>query len=134
MNQGRNQPGDDRKGDQNGKVRVEDVPVEESLLNHLSLPAQLPQFQDKGIEKIEAALLGRLQESAASMSDSSTPDDQTIWLSITRSLASWQRMTACGRLDKTVLQAELQNLNPSDFLILYVRKQNAAIFIYRNLK
>lgn len=126
--------GRSKEGDRNAKVRSEDVSVEESLVNHLSLPSQLPQREDTGVDKIEAALLSRLEDSALSMSDTPTPDDQNVWLSVCRSLAAWRRVTACGRLDKTVLEEQLRQLSPNDFLTLHIRKQNAAIFLYRSVK
>lgn len=112
--------------------RFEVISVEESLVNHLSLPSQLPQREDPSIEKIELELFSRLQDSALSISEVATTSAKDVWLSVCRSLAVWKRVTASGRLDKTVLEDELRQLSTTDFILLYIRKQNAALFIYRS--
>jgi hypothetical protein len=114
--------------------RFEAVPVEESLINHMSLPSQLPQHEDTGIEKIELELLSRLQDSAFYISDVATTKAKNVWLSVCRSLAVWARVTASGRLDKTILEEELRQLSVTDFILLYIRKQNAGVFIYRSTR
>ncbi|OIW23013.1 hypothetical protein CONLIGDRAFT_719555 [Coniochaeta ligniaria NRRL 30616] len=105
--------------------------LEECLINHLSLPAQLPQHQESGLERTEAALCSRLEAEAMCMRDLPENTSRSVWQSVCRSLATWRSVTAYGRLDKTVLEAELTRLDTSDFLILYIREQNAGISIHR---
>lgn len=106
--------------------------VEESLINHLSLPPQLPQHQDLGLERIETALLSRCEDSAMCLRDLPGTTSENVWQSVCRSLAAWRSITASGRLDKAVLEIELRRLDHRDFLTLYIREQNAAICIYRS--
>lgn len=108
------------------------ITVEESLINHLSLPPQLPQFEEFGLETIERALLARIQHSARCMRDLPASPSRNAWQSVCRAIYAWQNVTEYGRLDKTVLETELRNLDISDFLVLYIREQNAGISIYRS--
>lgn len=101
-------------------------------MNHLSLPPQLPQHQDPGLEKIESALLSRCEDSAMCLRDLPASVSREAWQSVCRSLAAWRSITAYGRLDKVVLETELRRLGHGDFLTLYVREQNAAICVHRS--
>lgn len=108
------------------------VSLEESLINHLTLPSQLPQHQESGLENIESGLLSRLEDAAICMRDLPDNPSRAVWQSVCQSLAAWRSVTAYGRLEKTVLEAELRRLDTCDFLTLYIREQNAAITIHRD--
>ncbi|KLU86308.1 hypothetical protein MAPG_05323 [Magnaporthiopsis poae ATCC 64411] len=57
-----------------------------------------------------------------------------LWGSVVRSLRASAHVASRGSLDSSALLSELQKVTTtasSDFLIIYVRGQNAAIFIYR---
>jgi hypothetical protein len=106
--------------------------VDDLLLNHLSLPPELPQRQDSNLEKIETALISRLEDAANCMSGLPGNTSHDIWSSVWLFLATLRRFTAYGRLDKTAIQAKLIKLDTGGLLTLYVRAQNAAILIYRS--
>jgi len=114
-----------------GRLQPE-ISLEESLINHLSLPPQLPSRQDRGVEKIEALLLSRCEDVAMLMRDLQGNPSGDAWQSVCRSLAAWRSMTAYGRLDKAVLESELRRLDHGDFVALYIREQNAGICVHRS--
>jgi len=112
-------------------VKRPPLSIDEHLVNHLFLPPQLPQGQEPGLTKIELGLLSRLEDAAICMRDLPANPSQELWQSVSRSLASCRRIAAYGRLDKTVLEAELRRLDPLDFMALNIREQNAGITIHR---
>ncbi|KAL8419176.1 hypothetical protein RB594_002398 [Gaeumannomyces avenae] len=115
-----------------GNRRQPHLMVQDALVNHLAMPVRLPQQQDANIANVEAALLERVILAAKTMRQGS---HHLLWESIGRSLKASANVASCGRLDRSALINELRHVTSvasSDFLIIYVRGQNAAIFIYRD--
>ncbi|KAL8391947.1 hypothetical protein RB595_002236 [Gaeumannomyces hyphopodioides] len=114
------------------KRRPPHLTVQDALVNHLAVPVRLPQQQDINIANVEAALLERVILAAKTMRQSS---HHLLWESVGRSLKASANVAPCGRLDRSVLVNELRHVTSIaslDFLIIYVRGQNAAVFIYRD--
>ena len=116
------------------KARTGKLPpaVDEALLNHLVLPLQLPQAQDRDLDSIEGALFGRLTEAAKLMRDLPKNDASSLWDSISRSLVSSRSFSVGGRLERSSLLRELRHVAKADFIFLYIRSQNAGVYIRRS--
>ncbi|KAK7937284.1 uncharacterized protein PG986_014152 [Apiospora aurea] len=106
----------------------------QSLFNHLAFPIQLPQQEDTIIPKVEAALVDRLIVASRRMQDYTHGD--AVWQSIRRTLEATTKVTnPAGRLERTRLQSQLREFAAatarSEFLILHIAAQNAAILLYK---
>lgn len=105
--------------------------VMKALFNHIALPIQLPQQQDKPHE-VESALSDRLLAASRVMRDAGVDDrGYKIWESIRRSLLVCRSVNSGGRLERTQLQQQLRQAAISDVLILHVIPQNAGIVVSR---
>ena len=108
---------------------------EEALLNHLSLPAKLPQRQEHNIDGIETALCELLVNAAKTERDLPEQPKPSLWDSITRSLIASRKFVADGgRLERTSLMSELRHVAESEsgFLFLHIRTHNAALLVQRS--
>ncbi|PBP24232.1 hypothetical protein BUE80_DR004858 [Diplocarpon rosae] len=106
-------------------------PPESSLLedvfNHVALPTKLPGRQDGNLDKIEDALVERMSASLSRLSDSLL--DPTFGESLQRSLKVARRINLGGRLMKSSLLDEFQQINTTDFILIHVAEQNAVLLI-----
>ncbi|RBR10600.1 hypothetical protein FVER53590_12130 [Fusarium verticillioides] len=105
--------------------------LNDALYNHLVLPPQLPQRQDSNLDELEKALLNRLLVSVKHMRDLPGNDQSYVWSLIERGLRATQSIHAGGHVDRTALIRELNDFGESDFLVVYVRSQNCALYIRR---
>jgi len=104
--------------------------VDEALLNHLELPAQLPQRQDEHLDAIEDALLGQAIAAARVMRDLPENPGYLLWDAVRRSLAACRSVIAAdGRLERSALLAELRHVAQGGFLFLHIKSQNAGILL-----
>lgn len=116
----------------NGKSdREKSLSLNDALYNHLVLPPQLPQRQDSNLDELEKALLNRLLVSVKHMRDLPGNDQSYVWSLIERGLRATQSIHAGGHVDRTALIRELNDFGESDFLVVYVRSQNCALYIRR---
>jgi hypothetical protein len=113
-----------------GSTIDEALAIGEALVNHLALPPQLPQCQDREIEKVEAALTDRLINAAKLMRDLPGNPRSLVWDSVYRSLEAGKSAVVNHRLEKFSLVRALQNLANTEYLVVYIRNQNAAVLIY----
>ncbi|KAI1012045.1 hypothetical protein LB503_004205 [Fusarium chuoi] len=102
--------------------------LNDALYNHLVLPPQLPQRQDSNLDELEKALLNRLLH----MRDLPGNDQSYVWSLIERGLRATQSIHAGGQVDRTALIRELNDFGESDFLVVYVRSQNCALYVRRS--
>ncbi len=104
--------------------------IDEALLNHLALPVRLPQVQDRSIENLEAALTDRIVFAAKQMRDLPDNPSSRTWESIRESLETGKSLAVSHRFNKFSLLAALRQFTRNNFLVLHLRNQNAAVFIY----
>ncbi|KAJ4247759.1 hypothetical protein NW762_012967 [Fusarium torreyae] len=110
----------------------EDISLNDAVYNHLVLPPQLPHRQDANLGEIENTLTDRLLESIKYMRDLPNNDLSSTWNSVGRGLQATKSIHAGGHVDRTALARELNDLGESDFLVVYVRSQNCALYIRRS--
>ncbi|KAI5460281.1 hypothetical protein BGZ63DRAFT_454593 [Mariannaea sp. PMI_226] len=106
--------------------------VNEALFNHLALPPVLPHRQDPNIREIEDALSERALAAAQFMRDLPSNELYLTWDAVARSLQASKKVHGNGNIDRSMLARELNALHENDFLILHVRAQNCALFLYRS--
>ncbi|CVK86307.1 uncharacterized protein FPRN_06247 [Fusarium proliferatum] len=106
--------------------------LNDALYNHLVLPPQLPQRQDANLDELEKALLSRFLVSVKHMRDLPGNDQSYVWSLIERGLRATQSIHAGGHVDRTALIRELNDFGGSDFLVVYVRSQNCALYVRRS--
>ncbi|KLP18435.1 uncharacterized protein LW94_1352 [Fusarium fujikuroi] len=106
--------------------------LNDALYNHLVLPPQLPQRQDANLDELEKALLNRFLVSVKHMRDLPGNDQSYVWSLIERGLRATQSIHAGGHVDRTALIRELNDFGESDFLVVYVRSQNCALYVRRS--
>jgi hypothetical protein len=109
-----------------------DLSLTEALYNHLVLPPQLPHRQDPNILEVEDDLLDRVLASAQCMRDLPGNELYSTWDAITRSIQAAKTISSNGNIDRLMLARELESLEEKDFLVVHVRRQNCAMFIYRS--
>ncbi|KAK3313080.1 hypothetical protein B0H66DRAFT_578262 [Apodospora peruviana] len=89
--------------------------MDELLLNHLALSAQLPHQEDpKPDEHHEVDLKAA-----------------TVWESICRSLVASKAVNPRRRVNKTRLLSELRSMTATGFLLVHIHTQNAALLIHQ---
>ena len=110
----------------------EDISLNDALYNHLVLPPQLPHRQDANLSEIEKTLTDRLLDSIKYLRDLPNNDLSSTWNSVGRGLQATKSIHAGGHVDRTALARELNDLGESDFLVVYVRSQNCALYIRRS--
>ncbi|KAL5609418.1 hypothetical protein FOVSG1_004099 [Fusarium oxysporum f. sp. vasinfectum] len=106
--------------------------LNDALYNHLVLPPQLPQRQDSNLDELEKALVNRLLVSVKHLRDLPENDQSYVWSLIERGLRATKSIHAGGCVDRTALIRELNDFGESDFLVVYVRSQNCALYIRRS--
>ncbi|KAF6823338.1 hypothetical protein CPLU01_11478 [Colletotrichum plurivorum] len=109
--------------------------VNDALYSHLALPAQLPQRRehDRQLRMVETSLVKRLVDATKVMAGSSSDkSNRQYWESLHRTLIACQELNRGGRIDKSNLIRELQQLGPSGCLILHVESQNAGLIVRRS--
>ncbi|EMT66903.1 hypothetical protein FOC4_g10003439 [Fusarium odoratissimum] len=106
--------------------------LNDALYNHLVLPPQLPQRQDSNLDELEKALVNRLLASVKHLRDLPENDQSYVWSLIERGLRATKSIHAGGCVDRTALIRELNDFGESDFLVVYVRSQNCALYIRRS--
>jgi hypothetical protein len=107
--------------------------LDEALYNHLALPPHLPHRQDPSLNDIENALTDRLLASVKQLHN--LPNNEhsaSVWESIRRGLDTTKGIHIGGHVDRTALARELNDLGHSDFLVVYARSQNCALYIRRS--
>ncbi|KAF4965489.1 hypothetical protein FSARC_6722 [Fusarium sarcochroum] len=115
-----------------GTGEHEVISLNDALYNHLVLPPQLPHRQDPNLVEIEKALTDRLLGSIKYLRDLPNNDLSSAWNSVGRGLQATKNIHAGGHVDRTALARELNDLGESDFLVVYVRSQNCALYIRRS--
>lgn len=107
--------------------------LNDALYNHLVLPPQLPHRQDSNLIEIENAVTDRLLASVKHLRDLPNNDLSYIWSSVERGLLVTKSIHSGGHVDRTSLVRELNDIfGESDFLVVYVRSQNCALYIRRS--
>ncbi|KAF4456736.1 hypothetical protein F53441_1172 [Fusarium austroafricanum] len=104
----------------------------DALYNHLVLPPELPHRQDENLNDIENDLTDRLLVSVKYIRDLPNNDLSYAWTSVERGLHATKSIHSGGHADRAALVRELNNLGDSDFLVIYVRSQNCALYIRRS--
>ncbi|CAJ0547291.1 Ff.00g019180.m01.CDS01 [Fusarium sp. VM40] len=111
----------------------EPLSLNDALYNHLVLPPQLPHRQDSNLIEIENAVTDRLLASVKHLRDLPNNDLSYIWASVERGLLATKSVHSGGHVDRTSLVRELNDIfGESDFLVVYVRSQNCALYIRRS--
>ena len=104
------------------------------LLNHVTLPANLPQASDTSFSAGTNALVS-MAISTARIFRSKLDGDNKVqydsWSNVIRMLESYKKLHSALSLDKTVLKAALTDLDniPVSTITLYFEPQNAALLI-----
>ncbi|KAM0194838.1 hypothetical protein ACHAPI_006847 [Fusarium lateritium] len=107
--------------------------LNDALYNHLVLPPQLPHRQDSNLNEIENAITDRLLASVKHLRDLPNNDLGYVWSSVERGLLATKSIHSGGHVDRTSLVRELNDVfGESDFLVVYVRSQNCALYIHRS--
>ncbi|RDL37029.1 Uncharacterized protein BP5553_04462 [Venustampulla echinocandica] len=99
----------------------------EPLVNHLTLPARLPGQQDSRLYKIEQDLTSLLLDATKELQSAGLLVD-----SLRQSLQTSRVINASGRLLLSSLLTALRELPKSEFLVLHIVEQNAALVIRRD--
>ncbi|KAM5341666.1 hypothetical protein ACJ41O_014697 [Fusarium nematophilum] len=116
-----------------GAINKPDAPsVIDALYNHLVLPPRLPHRQDMNMNEIESSLVSRLLASVKHLRDLPENEFRSTWNSVGRALQATKSIHSSGHVDRTILSQELNDLGESEFLVVYVRCQNCALFIRRS--
>jgi hypothetical protein len=111
----------------------EPLSLNDALYNHLVLPPQLPHRQDSNLNEIENAITDRLLASVKHLRDLPNNDLSYVWNSVERGLLATKSIHSGGHVDRTSLVRELNDVfGESDFLVVYVRSQNCALYIRRS--
>ncbi|KAM0348261.1 hypothetical protein ACHAPU_004229 [Fusarium lateritium] len=111
----------------------EPLSLNDALYNHLVLPPQLPHRQDSNLNEIEDAVNDRLLASVKHLRDLPNNDLGYVWSSVERGLLATKSIHSGGHVDRTALMRELNDLfGESDFLVVYVRSQNCALYVRRS--
>ncbi|KAL2063392.1 hypothetical protein VTL71DRAFT_5197 [Oculimacula yallundae] len=97
----------------------------EDVFNHVARPPRLPGRQDVNIPMIERGLIDRLHVASSKLI--SAPEIE----SLRRSLETARRVNLNGSLTKQSLLSAFRDLNYTDFLLVHVSQQNAALIIRR---
>ncbi|CZT03079.1 uncharacterized protein RAG0_09953 [Rhynchosporium agropyri] len=97
----------------------------EDVFNHVALPPRLPGRQDANLPGIECDLIDRLQ--VASFSFVLDPGIE----SLRRSLHTARCVNLNGSLTKQSLLSAFRDLNYTDFILIHIGQQNAALIIRR---
>jgi len=53
-----------------------------------------------------------------------------LWEAIGRSITSSRTINSNGRIESAILEEAMAKMEPSDFLLLHIPRQNAAVYIY----
>ncbi|XMA18684.1 hypothetical protein WAI453_011475, partial [Rhynchosporium graminicola] len=97
----------------------------EDVFNHVALPPRLPGRQDTNLPGIERDLIDRLQ--VASFSFVLDPGIE----SLRRSLHTARCVNLNGSLTKQSLLSAFRDLNYTDFILIHIGQQNAALIVRR---
>ncbi|KAI9047595.1 hypothetical protein LZ554_008308 [Drepanopeziza brunnea f. sp. 'monogermtubi'] len=100
----------------------------EAVFNHVSLPPRLPGRQEGNLDRIDRALVERVLDAVARLSPILA---NNALEPLRRSLQACKHVNTGGRLAKSSLLTAFRELpvNPTDFLLLHVAEQNAALII-----
>ncbi|CCU82050.1 hypothetical protein BGHDH14_bgh06029, partial [Blumeria hordei DH14] len=100
-----------------------------SLLYHVTLPTNLPGFQEHNIEEINLLLLNSFLDAVNDICD--IPDILQLeqWRSIYQSLKKTSEVNACGNLEAKTIITSLRDLHGSNFVLYFVTEQNAGIMV-----
>jgi len=104
------------------------------LLNHVTLPANLPQVSDTSFSAGTNALVSMAISTARifrSKLDGDNKLQYDTWSNVIRMLESYKKLHSALSLDKTALKATLADLDniPGSTITLYFEPQNAALLI-----
>lgn len=100
----------------------------EDMFNHVALPPRLPGRQDVNIPTIERNLVDRFLEATSKLFPGTSDDGVS---SLRSSLETARRVNLNGRLTKASLITAFSSLNYTDFVLIHVGQQNAALIIRR---
>jgi hypothetical protein len=53
-----------------------------------------------------------------------------LWEAIGRSITRSRAINSNGRIESAILEEALAKMEPSDFILLHIPRQNAAVYIY----
>ncbi|KAL1610088.1 hypothetical protein SLS60_001753 [Paraconiothyrium brasiliense] len=103
------------------------------LYNHVALPRDVPGKEDSNLVAIEAALLDRILRAVEEIAPL-VPQDHTQFIdAIKGTLTSSRAINVGGTLDKDILVKEIDQLSDQRALLLYVKEQNAALLVYKDI-
>jgi hypothetical protein len=103
----------------------------ESLINHVSLPPQLPGKPEMTTDQIGHALTTRLLNASRMLSALTTGKLSQQWDRVRYILQICKSVNAGGKLNKSLLSTEFQKLERGGLLVLHVVEQNAGLLIRR---
>ncbi|KAJ3798411.1 hypothetical protein GGU11DRAFT_723328 [Lentinula aff. detonsa] len=100
------------------------------IINHVFFPPKLPQKSDVSTSR-NFALCSIFLELAEEYGRHLDTPSQKAWRAVLKMLRCYQESQESQDINVETLQKDLQHLDPGGFLILYIQKQNAALFIRR---
>lgn len=102
----------------------------QTLFRHVNLPPCLPGKRDSNEQGIEFELVKRLLDASMLMDDVGDLRALEVWTRLKRTLESCKRLYY-GDINKSSLFYCFRRIEIGDFLIIYVREQNAGLLVRR---
>ncbi|KAK0642864.1 hypothetical protein B0T16DRAFT_354150 [Cercophora newfieldiana] len=114
--------------------------MDSALFHHFALPQRLPGAEDNKLDEVEALLVDHLVRAAdrvrrpAGRETHDYPLRENVtsaWSSVANFLTASKTVNRGGLVNSAKLRTELGCLGVGGALLLYIRSQNAALFVYR---
>lgn len=106
----------------------------EYVFNHIVLPPRLPGKEENCDDDIRYELLSFLQDASLAFKSDSDKDLSAIGLSLGKVLEICEATNLGGKLDKSTLLREFQDIESKTPIILHVKEQNAGLLICKDYR
>ncbi|KAM5467607.1 hypothetical protein MferCBS49748_003855 [Microsporum ferrugineum] len=106
----------------------------EYVFNHIVLPPRLPGKEENCDDDIRYELLSFLQDASLAFKSDSDKDLSAIGLSLGKVLEICEATNLGGKLDKSTLLREFQDIEFKTPIILHVKEQNAGLLICKDYR
>lgn len=106
----------------------------EQMYYHVVLPRDVPERAAEDLPSIDANILQRLTVATKAIAPFLPDGDRPLVDRVRLALSTAKILNVEGHIDKPILIQELRNLEGNNVLILYVKEQNSALLIYREVR
>lgn len=104
----------------------------EYVVNHIVLPPRLPGKEEVCEDDVRCELLAFLQAASITLKSDSDTEINAVGHSIFNILEICKATNLGGKLDKSTLLHQFQEIQPNTPIILHVKEQNAGLLIWKN--